>query len=105
MSARIQNRKAVFTEIVEFNLVNPFSRIGKIRLKDLSVGDKAIEIEGMSVRRASDKKDVVAKIGYPEKELFLLYDDTDYSYRAVSERYKVLYVPGTVWTKHISTTA
>lgn len=97
--ARIQNGKTVFTEIVEFNLANPFSRIGKIRLKDLPVGDKAIEIKGMSFEGPLIKREVVAKIGYPEKELFLFYDDTDYSYRAVSEGYKVLYVPGAVLDK------
>ncbi len=97
--ARIQNGKTVFTEIVEFNLANPFLRIGKIRLKDLSVGYKPIEIKGMSFEGPLIKKEVVAKIGYPEKELFLLYDDTDYSYRAVSEGFKVLYVPGAVLDK------
>lgn len=97
--ARIQNGKTVFTEIVELNLSNPFSRIGKICLKDISVGDKAIEIKGMSFEGPLIKREVVAKIGYPEKELFLLYDDTDYSYRAVSEGYKVLYVPGAILDK------
>lgn len=97
--ARIQNGKTVFTEIVEFNLSNPFSLIGKIHLKDISVGDKAVEIKGMSFEGPLIKREVVAKIGYPEKELFLLYDDTDYSYRAVSAGYKVLYVPGAVLDK------
>jgi len=97
--ARIQNGKAFLTEIVEFNLSNPFSHIGKIRLKDVSVGDRAIEIEGMSFEGPLIKREVVTKIGYPEKELFLLYDDTDYSYRAVSAGYKVLYVSGAVLDK------
>jgi len=97
--SRIQNGKTVFTEIVEFNLSNPFSRIGKIRLKDITVGDKAVEIKGISFEGPLVKREVVAKIGYPEKELFLLYDDTDYSYRAVSEGYKVLYVPDAIMDK------
>lgn len=96
---RIQNGKTIFTEIVKFNLANPFADIKKIRLKELFVGKKAIEIEGMSFEGPLIKNEVVARIGYPEKELFLFYDDTDYSYRAVSEGYKVLYVSDGVLDK------
>jgi len=96
---RIQNGKAFFTETVKLNLTNPFSGIRKICLSEIPVLDRPVEMEGMTFEGPLIKKEAVAKIGYPEKELFLSYDDTDYSYRAVSEGYKVLYVPDAVLDK------
>jgi len=96
---RMQRGKAVYTEIVKFNLANPFSGPWKIRLGEASAGAETVAIEGMTFEGPLIKKEVVAKIGYPEKELFLFYDDSDYSYRAVCEGYEVLHVPGAVLDK------
>ncbi len=62
--------------------------------------DEWVEIEGMSFEGPLIRREVVEKIGLPNKELFILYDDTDYSYRAVLAGYRVLVVRDAVMEKH-----
>ena len=96
---RTQGGNDIGREVIKMNLANPFSGIGKILLEDISDKDRVVEIEGMSFEGPLIKREVVEKIGYPEKGFFLFYDDTDYSYRAVSEGYKVLHIPNAILNK------
>lgn len=87
---RKQEGKAFVTEIRKFNLTNPFKPLYADALYPEDVKDKdAINIEGMSFEGPLIKREVVEKIGLPNKDLFLLYDDSDYSYRTVLAGYQV----------------
>lgn len=97
---RIQNGKIFYSECKKMNLSNPFR---KMHLKELSDKDvyqnNPVSIEGMVFEGPLVKREVVDTIGLPQKDLFIFYDDTDYSYRAVLSGFKVLYVPLAVMDK------
>ena len=75
--------KIVPGETWSFNLTNPLRPTHKFLSQD-EVGDKEfVKIEGMAFEGPLIKRAVVDKIGLPNKELFIFYDDSDYSYRSV----------------------
>lgn len=87
---RIQNGKIFYSECKKMNLSNPFR---KLHLKELSDKDvcqnNPVSIEGMVFEGPLIKREVVDTIGLPQKDLFIFYDDTDYSYRAVLSGFRV----------------
>lgn len=81
------------SEVRKLNFSNPFTRLHKVRLRDCETVDSVTEIEGMTFEGPLIRRELIRKIGLPNKDLFILFDDTDYSYRAVLAGYKVLSVP------------
>ncbi|MEQ3237757.1 glycosyltransferase [Bacteroides cellulosilyticus] len=90
---RIQGDHLFITESITLNLTNPWKRLFCNKLYAKHVHNKPISIEGMVFEGPLIKMAVVNDIGYPNKDLFLFFDDFDYSYRAVLSGFKVLYVP------------
>ena len=97
---RKQDGKFFLSEIKKFNLSNPFKSLhhDKVTVKDINSND-VIDIEGFAFEGPLIRKDVVEKIGLPNKDLFLLYDDSDYCYRAVLAGYKVELVTDAILNK------
>lgn len=97
---RRQERKTFLSEIKRFNLTNPFKslHVHELTLEEVKSQD-AVCIEGMAFEGPLIKREVVERIGLPNKELFLLYDDSDYSYRAVLAGYLVKLVPKAILNK------
>lgn len=88
---RIQAGKTFVNECTRINLGNPFASLHQGRLTpEVNV---PTAIEGMVFEGPLIKRDVVGRVGYPNKDLFIFYDDTDYSYRTVLAGFRVLYVP------------
>lgn len=97
---RIQNGKVFVSEYKRLNLSNPLKPLHLAPLEKSEVMDnKVIDIVGMVFEGPLIKREVVTKIGLPNKDLFILYDDTDYSYRASLAGYKVVYVPTSIIDK------
>ena len=97
---RRQKEETFLSEIKEFNLTNPFKslHVHELTIEDVKDQD-AISIEGMAFEGPLIKREVVERIGLPNKELFLLYDDSDYSYRTVLAGYQVKLVAKAVLNK------
>ena len=99
---RKQNGHIFVTEIKTFNLTNPFKSLHINNLKEEDVLNvDYVSIEGMSFEGPLIKRDVVRNIGLPNKELFILYDDSDYSYRVVKAGYKVKLVTNAILYKEL----
>lgn len=81
---RKQQGKIFLAEIKKFNLTNPFKslHVNNVRTEDV-IRKEAINIEGIAFEGPLIKREVVKQIGLPNKDLFLLYDDSDYGYRAI----------------------
>lgn len=82
-------------ECLHFNLSNPFKPL-KIdaSLNDLTRNDNGtLSIEAIAFEGPLISKNVVAKIGFPEKGLFIFWDDTEFSYRAYKVGFKIVYAP------------
>ncbi|MDN2452993.1 glycosyltransferase [Lactobacillus sp. UCMA15818] len=70
--------------IVDFNLKNPFLfRLGmqKRIISSSDIGDNSIEVVDMPFEGPLIKSDIINKVGYPNKDFFILFDDTEYAYR------------------------
>lgn len=99
---RLQNGKIYIDEYVKLNLSNIFKGIHLKKLtKEMVAAGKPVSIESMVFEGPLIKKAVVDKIGYPNKDLFIYFDDTDYSYRAVLANWKVLYIPTAKMEKYL----
>ena len=97
---RKQEGDIFLSEVKHFNLSNPFRSLHSEGLCRVDVeGKEHVAIEGIAFEGPLIKREVVERIGLPNKELFLLYDDSDYSYRAVLAGYKVKLVTGAVLNK------
>lgn len=97
---RKKEGKTFLSEIKKFNLTNPFKslHVHELTIEDIKSQD-VVGIEGMAFEGPLIKREVVERIGLPNKELFLLYDDSDYSYRTVLTGYQVKLVTKAVLNK------
>lgn len=96
---RIKNGNIHLDEVLKFNLSNPFKALKRnLKLKDI-LNDHPIDIEGMAFEGPLISKKTIQKIGYPNKDLFIFWDDTDYAYRTTLAGLKVKYVPGAILQK------
>ena len=94
---RIMDGAVFVNECKEVNMNSIFKSMHQKRVPpDIS---EPIVIEGMVFEGPLIKREVVESIGLPNKDLFIFYDDTDYSYRATLAGYKVLYVPDAIMMK------
>ena len=97
---RIFNGKPVLFESKELNL-SDFSvdlHSAFVTLDDISTPCyvAAIPFEGPLVKR-----EVFTKIGFPNKDYFIFYDDTDFSLRTQIAGYKILLIPTAILQKKI----
>ena len=89
----------VFTNDFQgYNLTNPFASMYREKLAKKQV-DGPTEICGTAFEGLFVKREVVEKIGLPNKDLFIFCDDTDYCLRNILAGYKILYVPKALMDK------
>jgi GT2 family glycosyltransferase len=98
---RLMDGRLFISETRKQNLSNPFKYIYEDCLKEeLLNNNETVEIEGMAFEGPLIRCEVVESIGLPNKDLFILYDDTEYSYRAILAGYKVKVVSSAVMEKY-----
>ena len=80
-------------ECLHFNLSNPFAPLKfDAHEAEMEQYDNTMPVEAIAFEGPIFSRNVVEKIGLPEKGLFIFWDDTEYSYRAHVNGFKVLYV-------------
>lgn len=92
---RLLDGKSVVTggECLHFNFTNPFRSMKyNATLDDIIRCKDYMEVESIAFEGPLISRNVVEKIGLPVKELFIFWDDTEYSYRAFWNGFDVLYV-------------
>lgn len=98
---RLMSGRTFVGEAKTLNLSNPFKDMHNDMLLASEVENhEVVSIVGMAFEGPLIRKEVVSKIGFPNKDLFILYDDTDYSYRAVLAGYRVLIVRDALMDKY-----
>lgn len=95
---RLQEGKLFTHEFQGYNLINPFASMYTGKLSKQTVTEP-VEIQGAAFEGPFIRREVVEKIGYPNKELFIFCDDTDYCLRTVQAGFKILYVPTALMDK------
>lgn len=98
---RIMNEKVFISESESLNLSNIFQwRYGKVLSLKAANGTTPIDIQSMTFEGPLIRREVVDKIGLPNKDLFILFDDTDYAYRTHLAGYRIKYSPLAVIDKY-----
>lgn len=80
------------------NLTNPFASMYRQKLKNQPVNGPT-EIAGTAFEGLCIRREAVADIGLPNRDLFIFCDDTDYCIRAVQAGYRILYIPDALMDK------
>ncbi|WP_455672362.1 glycosyltransferase family 2 protein [Phocaeicola sp.] len=95
---RLQEGKIFTHDFQEYNLTNPFASMYSSKLCKQNITSPT-EIKGTAFEGPFIRREVVEKIGLPNKELFIFCDDTDYCLRTVLAGYKIVYVPAALMDK------
>lgn len=99
MSPRRLVEGSIFTtEFKDYDLSHAFASTSIGPLRKISV-DNVTEIAGAAFEGLFINRQVVDSIGYPNPDLFIFYDDTDYCIRAYLAGFKLLYVPEALMDK------
>lgn len=81
-------------ECLYFNFTNPFKPMKHdATLEDIRGCGDIMEVEAIAFEGPLISRNVIERIGLPEKELFIFWDDTEYSYRARRNGFRVVYAP------------
>lgn len=99
MSPRRLVEGSVFTtEFTAFDLTRTFASTASGHLRH-NPARQVTEIAGAAFEGLFIKREVVEAIGFPNSDLFIFYDDTDYCLRASLAGFKILYVPDALMDK------
>lgn len=81
-----------------YNLTNPFASMYIDKLSGQSITSPT-EIAGTAFEGPFIRREVVERIGLPNKDLFIFCDDTDYCLRTIRAGYKIVSVPAALMDK------
>ena len=92
----------LLTEFKKMNFENPFKKrqINQINASDIS---KPVNIATMPFEGPLIKRELVDMIGYPNKYLFIFYDDTEYACKTIKAGYKIQLIPSAILNKELLT--
>ncbi len=82
----------------DYNLSNPFASLYRGKLAKQRI-DAPVEIKGTAFEGPFIRRDVVEKVGLPNKDLFIFCDDTDYCLRTVMAGFRIVYAPSALMDK------
>lgn len=96
---RLVDGRVYSNDFVSYDLSRPFASlyVGK------HVGtrtDVPVEIAGTAFEGPLIRREVVERIGLPNRDLFIFCDDTDYCLRATRAGFRIFYVPAALMDKH-----
>lgn len=89
---RYMEGRIVCHDFTKYNLTRPFSSMYQGRIARLEVTEPTY-IVGTAFEGPLIRRDVIEKIGLPNRDLFIFCDDTDYCLRAHLAGFRLLYVP------------
>ncbi len=82
----------VLLETKIFNLTNPFKSIWTKIIDENDIKNPELEIDGPTFEGPFMSRDLIAKIGLPEKKFFIYGDDSEYFIRASKYGFKNLLI-------------
>lgn len=97
---RLQAGRIFCHDFTAYNLTRPFASMYAGRLSKRHI-DRPTPIAGTAFEGPLIRRDVVERIGLPNRELFIFCDDTDYCLRAHLAGFGLLYVPAALMDKEL----
>lgn len=82
----------------DYNLTNPFRSMYTRRLRNEEV-NAPVTVAGTAFEGPLIRREVVERIGLPNRDLFIFCDDTDYCLRTVRAGFTIRYVPAALMDK------
>lgn len=95
---RLMEGKIFCHDFQAYNLWNPFASMYARKLRNEEV-NTPVDIKGTAFEGPFIRREVVERIGLPNKDLFIFCDDTDYCLRAVQAGFRIIYVPQALMDK------
>ncbi|MBQ1633875.1 MAG: glycosyltransferase family 2 protein [Bacteroidaceae bacterium] len=95
---RLMDGKIFTNDFCRYNLTNPFRSMYQSRLKGKDIQEPT-QIAGTAFEGLFISKKAVEEIGYPNKDLFIFCDDTDYCLRTHLAGFRLLYIPEALMDK------
>lgn len=86
------NKLVLGGECHHFNFSNPFKPLKQnLKLVEIEQCDRSIDVESISFEGPIFSRNIIESIGLPKRDLFIFWDDTEYSYRAHRNGFPVKY--------------
>jgi len=95
---RLMEGQVYTNDFQAYNLTNPFASMYQQKLKRLKV-EGPTDIQGTAFEGPFIRREVVARIGLPCRDLFIFCDDTDYCLRTVQAGFRIVYIPTALMDK------
>ena len=95
---RLMDGEIFCHDFQDYNLTNPFRSMYMQRLRNEEV-NVPIHVAGTAFEGPLIRREVVERIGLPNRELFIFCDDTDYCLRTIQAGFTILYVPAALMDK------
>ena len=89
---RWQGDRMVCNAFTAYNLTNPLASMYTGRMAGPGV-ESPVRVAGCAFEGPLIRRDLIATVGLPRRELFIFCDDTDYCLRAHLAGFALLYVP------------
>lgn len=87
-----KDKRPYLNDCIELNLTNPFRHIWKRVVSEEDLANATIEVQGPTFEGPLFAKELISKVGLPEKKFFIFADDTEYFIRAQRAGYKMVLV-------------
>jgi len=84
--------KPYFNDVLSYNLTNPFISFWKGIISESDLINPVIAAVGITFEGPLVPREVVEKVGFPEKNFFIYGDDTEYFIRAWKAGFKIYIV-------------
>ena len=81
-----------------YNLTNPLASMYQGKLKGRQI-EGPVDIVGTAFEGPFIRREVVERIGLPNRDLFIFCDDTDYCLRTVQAGFRIVYIPEALMDK------
>lgn len=95
---RLMEGQVYTNDFQAYNLTNPLTSMYQQKLKK-QVVNAPTQIAGTAFEGPFIRREVVERIGLPNKDFFIFCDDTDYCLRTVQAGFRLLYVPTALMDK------
>ncbi|MBR3013824.1 MAG: glycosyltransferase family 2 protein [Bacteroidaceae bacterium] len=95
---RLMEGQVYTNDFQAYNLTNPLASMYQQKLKK-QVVNAPTQIAGTAFEGPFIRREVVERIGLPNKDFFIFCDDTDYCLRTFQAGFRLLYVPTALMDK------
>ena len=97
---KFQDQYVLF-ESKKLDLSNPFKYLHQSFIENNEINKEPIVIKTIPFEGPLIKKEVVDAIGYPNKDYFIFYDDTDYAHRTTLASKTIKLIPEAILNKKL----